>query len=1138
MNFRFQCWVQRHASGRVTLTPLSLPHLAVHADTLEKATEELTLALDDQLTRIHPRRVPEFIAATGGTLHTLELNAIPVWGNEENTFAPLTFASAVAPTHQSYLGLHAPRLETHLWFQGKKVPEDAAERLREQLEGLPDARLLALRADGGEALIDLEVEATPTRLSALTPRQLHLDIRPPPRPPDAAPEEPPPASGFSISLDGDDEDALDEDTWEPRKRSRRREPGAKPEKPPPTPTLDRIAVPWHRLATEGQLDPAYEQDALVTLLRARLAAKDAEAVVLVGPSGVGKSAVLHALAEALQGSTATPAEKVRPFFFVDGSRLIAGEGMWGDWQQQVLKSFREANESRAILSLGHAIDLLDAGKSAHSDQNVAQLLLPLLVTREVSVVAEATPEAWAQVERRNASFARLFSVVRVEEPTPEALASILTRVAQDTPSTTPLEVLPEALEECRFLCRRFLPYGAQVGNAVAFLRRLIATCAHAVQPRVIRLDAVRQFASESGIPESLLRDDMPLEPAQVRAFLTTRVLGQQTAVERVSSVVSVLKAGLADTRRPLGVLLFVGPTGVGKTELSKALAELLFGSRERMVRLDMGEYAGPDALLRLLGDGATPGYLSAAVRRQPFCVVLLDEVEKAHPAVHDALLGVLGEGRLTDASGRFTDFRNAVLVLTSNLGADTWRARVGFDSLGGVPDVAALRTHYLAEVQRFFRPELFNRLDDTVVFSPLSEELLRKLVVREVDAIRKRSGLSRHDASLVVSESALDWLSARGFDPRYGARPLKRALERELVVPVAAWLAAHPKTGPVVLHAEAGGGGLTLHAEAVGGAAEGVGRQAIEQVLEDAATLRAEVQRWSRSPPMLTLRRDLAVFDKVSRQASYWEERSLAKEAARKATDARELDKAFRECSQQTEAIEDLLFEAHLSRAVGQAESLARDVAALRSTFQPLRERLYASLYHYSRGATLILVPGRGAWPQLCFLAKAYERWCNRYSLAFQRALLWTPKPEDGAKAPRIPPPPDWVYPKVDELLDLQPTPLAYALQISGETRPLLLSAEHGVHRFVEGSQAALVRALFTANPRSRDVLPEWAKLEAQLPKTEVRRIRPGSTDTSGGSVEDMRTGTRVRYGGGGLELDSLLEPWMNWRVFGETEED
>ncbi|MFP2913238.1 AAA family ATPase, partial [Pyxidicoccus sp. 3LFB2] len=520
-----------------------------------------------------------------------------------------------------------------------------------------------------------------------------------------------------------------------------------------------IAVPWHKLAQQGQLDAAYEQDALVTLLRARIAAKDAESVVLVGPSGVGKTAVLHALAQALRAPGATADERARPFFFLDGSRLIAGEGGFGDWQQQVLRCFREASESHALLSLGHAVDLLDAGKSAQSDQNVAQLLLPLLATREVSVLAEATPETWAQVERRNTSFARLFSVVRVEEPPSDALARILARVAEDDAGPKPLEVLPEALDEARFLCRRFLPYGAQVGNAVAFLRRLLATCMHAAQPRVTRLDATRQFASESGIPESLLRDDMPLEAGQVRAFLSTRVLGQEAAVERAASVVSVLKAGLADTRRPLGVLLFVGPTGVGKTELSKALAELLFGAKERMVRLDMGEYAGPDALLRLLGDGETPGHLSAAVRRQPFCVVLLDEVEKAHPAVHDALLGVLGEGRLTDASGRFTDFRNAVLVLTSNLGADTWRARVGFDSSGGAPDVSALRAHYLAEVQRFFRPELFNRLDDVVVFSPLSADLLRRLVVREVEAVCRRPGLSLHDAGVEVSPSALDWLA-------------------------------------------------------------------------------------------------------------------------------------------------------------------------------------------------------------------------------------------------------------------------------------------------------------------------------------------------------------------------------------------
>ncbi|RYZ43323.1 MAG: ATP-dependent Clp protease ATP-binding subunit [Myxococcaceae bacterium] len=1135
MNFRFQCWVQRHASRRVTLTPLALPYLAVHGDSLEKATEELTLALDDQLTRVHPRRVPEFIAASDGVLHTLEVQeGIPIWGTETNTVAPLQFTAIVAPAHQSFVGLHAPRLGTHLWFQGKTLPAEAPDRLGERLEGLSDARRLALRQEGQESLVELEVQVSPTPLAALTPRQLRLDIRPPPRPAEA------PAERADDDLDDEDADTLDLDTWEPRRRAHPRDGGAKPEKPPPTPTLERIAVPWHTLAQDGQLDPAYEQDALVTLLRARLAAKDAEAVVLVGPSGVGKTAVLHALAQALRAPTATAPKRARPFFFLDGSRLIAGEGMSGDWQQQVIRCLREAAESNSLLCLGHAVDLLDAGKTAHSDQNVAQILLPLLATREVSVLAEATPEAWAQVERRNTSFARLFSVVRVEEPSSDALARILARVAEDDAGPKPLEVLPEALDESRFLCRRFLPYGAQVGNAVAFLRRLLATCAHAEKPRVTRLDAIHQFASESGIPEGLLRDDVPLEPEQVRAFLSARVLGQRTAVERAAAVVSVLKAGLSDTRRPLGVLLFVGPTGVGKTELSKALAELLFGAKERMVRLDMGEYAGPDALVRLLGDGQTPGHLSAAVRRQPFCVVLLDEVEKAHPAVHDALLGVLGEGRLTDTSGRFTDFRNAVLVLTSNLGADTWRARVGFDPSGGVPDTAALRAHYLGEVQRFFRPELFNRLDDVVVFSPLSADLLRRLVVREVEAVCRRPGLSLHDAALEVAPSALEWLAERGFDPRYGARPLKRALERELVVPVAAWLAAHPQGGAVKLYVEAGDAGLSLRAEAVGGDAEGVGRQAIEKVLEDAASLRAEVQRWSRSEPMLALRRELAVFDKASRQPAYWEERSLAEVASRKASEARELDKAFRDCAQQAEAVEDLLFEAHLTRAVGQAESLARDVAGLRRSFQPLRERIHASLFPVSRGVTLLLVPGRGAWPQLCILARAYEAWAQTQSIAFHRALLLSDEPKEGEKkkASRKDVNHTWSWEQKAELNDLKRPPAAYALQLNSGVLPLLLAGEHGVHRFVDGSQAALVRVRFEPQPLALHALPALEDLEKSLTQLEVRRVRPVAGIVAGGTLEDLRTGAKQRYGPSGVDLEPLLEAWLQWRVFGARKED
>ncbi len=1132
MNFRFQCWLQRHVSGRVTLTPLALRRLAVHADSLEAATEELTLALDDQLSRIHPRRVPEFIAPAGGTLETVELPAIPVWGAEENHFAPLSLSAVVAPTLNAFLGLHAPRLDSHHWFQSKALPPEAPELLGDRLEGMSDAQRLALRPDGAESLLEIEVRAMPLALADLTPRELHRDIRLPPRPPDA------PADAETDTRD-DDEDAvaLDLDSWEPRRRSAHRGPGEQPTKPPPTPTLDSVGVAWHRLAQEGQLDAAYEQDALVALLRARFATKDAEPVVLVGPSGVGKTSVLHALAQSLRAPTATEAERARPFYFLDGSRLIAGEGFFGDWQQQVLRAFREATEARALLCLGHAVELLDAGKSAHSDQNVAQLLLPLLASRDVAIVAEATEETWAQVERRNTSFARLFSVVRVAEPTPEALGRIVAKVAEDDASAT-MQVHPEALDEARFLCRRFLPYGAQVGNTVAFVRRLLASCAQASRTSVTRLEAIHQFASESGIPEHLLRDDQPMDSASVRGFLAARVLGQGAAVARAASVVSVLKAGMSDTRRPLGVLLFVGPTGVGKTELSKALAELLFGAKERMVRLDMGEYAGPDALLRLMGDGETPGYLTSEVRRQPFCVVLLDEVEKAHPAVHDALLGVLGEGRLTDASGRFTDFRNALIVLTSNLGADTLRARVGFDASGGAPDMAALRTHYRSEAQRFFRPELFNRLDDVVVFSPLAAPLLRRLVVRELEAVCQRPGLSLHDAVLDVTPAAQDWLALRGFDARYGARPLKRALERELVVPVASWLAAHRHGGSTRLTVDAGTSGLELRAESLGGASERSGRETLEQVLEEAATVRAEVQRWSRSPPMSSLRRVLAVFDKVSRSSAYWEERSLAEDSSRKSAEARELDKTLRECAQQAEAIEDLLFEAHLSRTVEQTESLSREVRQVKAAFARIRQRIYASRFPPSQGVTLYLVPGRGAWKQARTLAGAYEAWVQKQSLEMRRGLLAVPERKPGEKAQRAPPPPQWRWANDEDLDKLVVQPVAYALQIKGGPHALKLAGEHGLHRFIEGSQISMVHTYFEPRPRTLLDLSSRDTLQKLLPRNEVRQVRLSGIGSGQGTLTDLRTGAQQRFGPEGPDLEPLLEPWMQWHVFNSPDED
>jgi ATP-dependent Clp protease ATP-binding subunit ClpA len=523
------------------------------------------------------------------------------------------------------------------------------------------AELLAARTEGRESLVEIAVDARPRQLSELGRRELHLDERPAVRP--------------NPERDGDDEDD-DDDEWDDEAaHKRRRKRGRKPRRPP-TPTLDRIATPWHRLAVEGRLDAAFERDVLVADVASRLRDERPEPLVLVGPAGVGKTAVLHAVARRLNEGLDARAEPdaLHPLFFVDGARLIAGEGFSGDWQHQVLAVLKEAFESRAALCLGHVIDLLDAGKTAESQQHVAQLLAPALAAGEVRVVAEATPEAWARVEERNGSFARLFTVVRVEDPPPDALGRILGQVARRIEETTAVAVAPEALEEARALCARLLPYGAVVGNTVTFLRRLTARAP--VRPaRLGRTDVVTAFAAETGVPEALLRDDLPLDGAATRAFLRARVKGQEAAVDRVGEAVSIIKANLAERRRPVAVLLFAGPTGVGKTELAKALSELVFGARERLVRLDMGEYAGGDALARLMGDTGLPGHLTASLRRQPFSLVLLDEIEKAHPAVFDALLGVFGEGRLTDATGRTTDFRNAVFVLTSNLGADTLRAR-------------------------------------------------------------------------------------------------------------------------------------------------------------------------------------------------------------------------------------------------------------------------------------------------------------------------------------------------------------------------------------------------------------------------------------------------------------------------------
>jgi ATP-dependent Clp protease ATP-binding subunit ClpC len=1092
MRFVFRCLVRRHAGGRVTAFPLDFPELGVHAADLDQALEVLALALDDRISRAHPRRLPDFARPAAGELAVCEVPLLKVRGAERDVTRPLRLGAVVAPAHRPYTEVRAPRLGARFWVTSKQPVAAAGDLLAETLADTAEDSLLDLRLEAPETLVDLTLEATPLRLAELRRRELHLDERAPPRPP-----------GDEVQDDDEEED----DDWVQKRRRA-------PKKPrrAPTPTLRRLGVAWHELVAEDGLDPAWERDDLVEDLRRRVEAELPDPVVLVGAAGAGKTAILHELARRVSAAREDP----RPFFFVDGSRLIAGEGFLGDWQRQTLDAWREAHEAKAVLYLGRAADLLEAGKSAHSDQNVAQLLAPLLAAREVAVVAEATVEEWALVERRDAAFARAFAVLAVPEPPPAATERILARLAAAHGETRGIAVEPGAVAEGLALCARFLPYGALVGNAAAFLRRLIDLRAHALARRVAAGDATALFSAESGIPLALLRDDVPLDEAETRAFLAARVHGQDAAVARVARAVTVIKANLADRGRPSAVLLFAGPTGVGKTELAKALAELVFGARERLLRLDMGEYAGPDALARLLGEPGAPGHLTQAVRRQPFSLVLLDEIEKAHPAVFDALLGVLGEGRLTGGDGKLADFRASLIVMTSNLGAETFRGRPGFGG-DALPDA---ETHYRAAAAGFFRPELYNRLDDVVVFRPLGAAELRTIVDRELARVTSREGLRRRDVELVVDEDARARLAEIGLDPRYGARPLKRAIERHLVAPVAAWLAEHPPGGAVRLTAGAAG----LSAESLGEVAgAGVSRAALARLLERAAAVRGEVRRWSRSGAMRRLRHELAFFDRLSRQPSFWHDRAIADESALAAAEGRELERLFSEAERQAEAAEDLAYEAWYARQPAAAAALETELDAVSGAMAGLKIRLFASLFPPRGSVGVMLVPGKGAWERLLDLVHAWSRALRPHGALLETYVLAEKEVKEPGKKPRVEE--RWR----SEAPSHTPA-LAVQVVASGPKAILLLSAEHGAHRFVSGAQTSIVRCRFELKPARYPSLPPLEELERRAPSDEIRRVRPARSE-----LRDLRLERSFTYEDP-LEVDEVWRAWLDRRVLGEEE--
>jgi ATP-dependent Clp protease ATP-binding subunit ClpC len=348
----------------------------------------------------------------------------------------------------------------------------------------------------------------------------------------------------------------------------------------------------------------------------------------------------------------------------------------------------------------------------------------------------------------------------------------------------PVRFAPDALEILLQTIQRFMAHEAFPGKAVRMLRRVAAGYG------VVRAGARRYeipqvyqtLRQQTGLPDFILGNAAPRPREDIRRDLTQMVAGQPEAIDAVTDCVLTMQQTLQDPEKPLATYLFVGPTGVGKTETAKALAKYLFGSADRIVRFDMSEMSSSASITRLTGHpGAPDGELTTALRTQPFCVILLDEIEKAHPRVFDALLQLMGEGRLTDAAGRTADARQAVIILTSNLGVREAAARAGF----GREDPGSAQAHYTQAARRFFRPEFFNRLDRVVAFRSLDPAALRIVVEHALQELLSRRGVRRSNVLVDVEPQLLDLLVEQAYDPRFGARPLKRALERKLTVPLA-----------------------------------------------------------------------------------------------------------------------------------------------------------------------------------------------------------------------------------------------------------------------------------------------------------------------------------------------------------------
>ncbi|MDX2089946.1 MAG: AAA family ATPase [Kofleriaceae bacterium] len=505
-------------------------------------------------------------------------------------------------------------------------------------------------------------------------------------------------------------------------------------------------------------------------------------VAVVGPPGAGKTMVIRQWIADRLVDDGYPIHKnidrVHHVWRVSGKRLIAGMSYLGQWEERCLTLLDEARKWKGILWIEDLHLFGRLGQSRQSERSFADFFRAPIRRGHLAIVAELTPAQHARLERDAPGLAEALALVNIPAASNTETAQLLLHEVRALEVSCKAALHPFVPRTALELGAALFPWRARPGVAIEIVRRVVEDGVRAgtvLERELTPGDVLDNLARTTGLSPTLLSLDEPLDAAEVEAAFAARVIGQPTATRTAADVILRVRAGLADPGRPVNVMLFTGPTGTGKTELATAIAEYLYGTGDRLLRIDMGELSGPDAVARLIGDRWQPdGLLTSRVRAQPFCVVLLDEIEKAHPQALHLLLQLFDEGRLTDANGEVASFASAVVIMTSNLGSKN-AAPIGFGDT---------RDRILADVAKavreFFPIELFNRIDQVVPFEPLTPEVAAKVVDKELAKLLGRRGLRERNTFVYAGAAVRRRAVADAFDARYGARTVKRWLEDKI----------------------------------------------------------------------------------------------------------------------------------------------------------------------------------------------------------------------------------------------------------------------------------------------------------------------------------------------------------------------